>query len=321
MACAQRSGVGEWAVRVGAVLCMLIFASSAFAGVTRNAEDLAPTGKGWGEAKETANGKHNTPPSGSTGISFHGGAVMPGAVNAYFIWYGNWSSGPKPSDSATSVSLLSSLFAPGGIGGSGYDLINTTYAGVAGEIGLEGATTDNYSQGTKLSDAAVLSVVSNALKGAKLPTDPNGVYFVLTSSDVAESSGFCTSYCGWHDHGAVNGTDIKYAFVGNSDRCPSACEAQRVSPNNDTGADSMASVMAHEAEEMATDPDLNAWYNSSGQENADLCAWKFGPIADTSAGAMYNQTFNGLHWLIQMNWENSGSGGCAQTLGGAFYTY
>ena len=114
--------------------------------------------------------------------------------------------------------------------------------------------------------------------------------------------------------------DIKYSFVGNSDRCPSGCEWQTNSPNGDSGADGMASVMAHEAEETVTDPDLNAWYDSSGAENADKCAWKFGPTSTTGTGALFNQTLAGKNWLIQMNWENARGGGCDQALGGTFYT-
>ena len=38
----------------------------------------------------------------------------------------------------------------------------------------------------------------------------------------------------------------------------------------------MVSVIAHELEEAATDPDLNAWYDNRGYENADKCAWTFG---------------------------------------------
>jgi hypothetical protein len=82
----------------------------------------------------------------------------------------------------------------------------------------------------------------------------------------------------------------------------------------------MASVMAHEAEETLTDPDLNAWYDSSGAENADKCAWKFGPTTGAVGSGGYNQTLGSKHWLIQMNWENSRGGGCDQTLGGTFYT-
>ena len=95
---------------------------------------------------------------------------------------------------------------------------------------------------------------------------------------------------------------------------------QTVSPNGDSGADGMASVMAHEAEETTSDPDLNAWYDSSGAENADKCAWKFGPTTGTIGNGAYNQTFGTHHWLIQMNWENARGGGCDKTLGGTFYT-
>ena len=165
------------------------------------------------------------------------------------------------------------------------------------------------------------SVVSKAISSGVLPNDTNGVYFVLTSSDVRETSGFCTRYCGWHTRATISGSDIKYAFVGNPDRCPSACEAQTTSPNGDSGADGMANIMAHETEEAISDPDLNAWYDSSGAENADKCAWMFGPTNGTIGSGGYNQTLASRHWLIQMNWENTRGGGCDQTKGGTFYNF
>jgi Phosphate-induced protein 1 conserved region len=311
---------------VATVLLSLLLASGAQAETARNASHLVPTGKGWGVEQS------NSPFAVVTGngINYHGGPIMPGTVNVYFIWYGNWSG--SGSNSSNTVGLLSDLFAlTGGISDSGYENINTTYGdtnfNVTGIIGLASSASsifDNYSQGTKLSDSKVRAVVSRALTltSGKLPTDPNGVYFVLTSSDVAETSGFCSRYCGWHTKANLSGTDIKYSFVGNPDRCPSACEMQTISPNGDSGADGMASVMAHEAEEALTDPDLNAWYDSNGQENADKCAWKFGPpLANTIIGnGAYNQTFGSHNWLIQMNWENARGGGCDQKLGDTFYT-
>jgi hypothetical protein len=68
---------------------------------------------------------------------------------------------------------------------------------------------------TSRSDSGAGSVVSSSILSGHLPSDPNGVYFVLTSPEVNETSGFCTQYCGWHTHGTLNGVDIKYAFVGN----------------------------------------------------------------------------------------------------------
>jgi hypothetical protein len=309
---------------VVATLFVVVAFSMLNAQIAKNATHMVPTGKGWA-VEVTADGQVNngTVVTGN-GINWNGGPVLHGAENIYFIWYGNWTNGAHASDSQTTVNLLSALFSNTGFNGSGYYRINTTYgdnsANVSGNVVLAGSTTDNYSQGTRLSDSRVQAVVSNAISSGRLPKDTNGLYFVLTSSDVRESSGFCTQYCGWHTHATLSGSDIKYSFVGNPDRCPSACEDQTTSPNGDSGADGMASVMAHEAEETVSDPDLNAWYDSSGAENGDKCAWKFGPVTTMSNGAKYNQTLAGYHWLIQMDWENARGGGCDQVLGGTFYT-
>jgi hypothetical protein len=240
-------------------------------------------------------------------IKYHGGPVILGTVNVYYIWYGNWSSN-------TATTILSDFAS--NIGGSPYFNINTTYFNasnthVTNAVHLAGSTTDSYSQGTSLSDAAVQAVVSSAISTGRLPKDTNGVYFVLTSADVNESSGFCTQYCGWHTHGTISGSDIKYSFVGNPDRCPSACAAQTIGPNGNAGADGMASIIAHELEEATTDPDLNAWYDSRGAENADKCAWTFGATYRTSNGAAANMKLGARDFLIQQNWVNSGNGFCA----------
>ena len=57
------------------------------------------------------------------------------------------------------------------------------------------------------------------------------------------------------------------------------------------GVDGMVSVIAHELEETNTDPNLNAWYDANGAEDADKCAWTFGQtLSTTSSGAFYNMT-------------------------------
>jgi len=305
------------------LLFLLVALTVVNAQVTLNANHLVPSGKGWGVESQDSGDNLFQVITGN-GINYHNGPVMHGQQNVYFIWYGNWTNGKHASDSQTTVNLLDALFSSTGLNGSPYYTINTTYgdtsANVSGNVVLLNSTTDNYSQGTRLSDSKIKTIVSNAISSARLPKDANALYFVLTSSDVAESSGFCSQYCGWHTHASISGSDIKYAFIGNPDRCPSACEAQTTSPNGDSGADGMASVMTHEAEETVTDPDLNAWYDSSGAEDADKCAWKFGPTSKAGNGAAYNQTLAGLHWLIQMEWENARGGGCDQVLGGTFYT-
>jgi hypothetical protein len=84
-----------------------------------------------------------------------------------------------------------------------------------------------------------------------------------------------------------------------------------VSPNGLPGPDAMASVIAHELEEAATDPDLNAWYDRRGYENADKCAWTFGTTYTTANGSKANMKLGGLDFLIQRNWVNASGGYCA----------
>jgi hypothetical protein len=84
-----------------------------------------------------------------------------------------------------------------------------------------------------------------------------------------------------------------------------------VSPNGNVGADAMASVMAHELEETATDPDLNAWYDQRGYENADKCAWTFGTTYSVANGSKANMSLGGRDFLIQRNWVNAAGGYCA----------
>ena len=137
-------------------------------------------------------------------------------------------------------------------------------------------------------------------------------------------SGFCRTYCGFHTHNTILGNDLKYAFIGNVDKCQNGCEAQITGPNSPAagvgGIDGIANVLTHETEEAITDPDLNAWFDASGNEDADKCNFKFGPVQTAPNGSKFNQTFGGHNWLFQMEWENSRGGGCDQTLGGPFFT-
>jgi len=165
-------------------------------------------------------------------------------VNLYYIWYGNWAS-TDPNN--TTRSILTSFGQS--IGGTPYFGINKTYNDstgyVTGQVTYQNAMTDPGSQGSALSDSAVQTVVANALSGGKLgPPDPNGVYFVLTSKEVTETSGFCTQYCAWHTSAKINGNDIKFGFVGNPLQCPSACSAQSVTPNGDLAGDAMSNLIA-----------------------------------------------------------------------------
>jgi len=135
-------------------------------------------------------------------------------------------------------------------------------------------------RGTRLTDGDVRGIVEDAITSGRLPEDPdNGVYFVLASSNVSQGD-FCTLNCGWHNHNQLwlFGPQFNISFIGNTERCPDGCQPQATSPNGNPGADGMANVIAHELEETATSPHLNAWYDDHNNENGDKCAWTFGSM-------------------------------------------
>ncbi len=134
-------------------------------------DELMPTGKGWGQRVPPGLAKQppgNAKPQGNNGIFYHGGPLILGTTNAYYIWYGNWSGN-------TATTILTDF--AGHIGGSPYFNINTTYydgsnTHVSGAVSYAGSMSDNYSHGTALSDAGVQAVVADAISSATLIVAP-----------------------------------------------------------------------------------------------------------------------------------------------------
>lgn len=240
------------------------------------------------------------------GINYHGGALMndAGGVNINIIWYGNWGT-----DTAKTIlpNFIQSL------NNSPYYAINSTYTdgngvAVTPKVNLVGQYTYAWptaGYGTTLTDANILSLAQGSLGKGTIPAalDLNAIYLVLTAQGISERSGtssFLTSFCGWHSSVVMNNaaasqaTNMKYSFVGNGGTS-AACSAQTAaSPNGNVGADGMASVIAHEIVEAVTDPDGTAWWNStSGMENGDLCAWKFGTTYSATTTQVINGTVSG----------------------------
>jgi hypothetical protein len=274
----------------------------------------APSGKGTGmlaydvdpvgDVSSEANGEAK--PGGTLGsatISYHGGPIITGTTNVYAIYYGDFSA-----DGSNYKTVINSFLTS--IGGSPYYGINTSYYNsanvhVSNSVSYKGSIAKTAYLGTSLTDANIKTIVSDAISAALLPKDTNALYFVLTSKNVTASSGFCTQYCGWHTYGTISGSNIKYSFVGNPAKCISSCAAQTTGPNANAGADGAVSIIAHELEEAVTDPQLNAWYDSQGYENADKCAWTFGTTSLAANGSKYNVTLGGKQYLIQRNWKAS----------------
>src|SRR5215813_2562648 len=144
----------------------------------RNSNSIVPSGKGFGVPgpAQAAQVDSFTVHQGN-GIDYHGGAIMPNTPNIYLIWYGNWQSGPTPSDSAKTVNLVTNFFK--NVSGSDYLMINSTYGDsshdVTGLVNVAGAVkAANYPLGKNLSDSTILQIVTKVVSTRMLPKDVNG---------------------------------------------------------------------------------------------------------------------------------------------------
>ncbi len=248
-------------------------------------------------------------------LQYHGGAVLTRTPHVYFLWYGDWTGSPAQPILTDFVSSLS---------GSSYYQINTAHHDAAGRhvpksISYSGSAAEPYSQGISLDAEGVLRALEAAFHHGTLPLDPNGLYFVLTSADVEETSGFCTDYCSWHHHAKIGRVDVKYAFLGNPAHCPEACElVPGNTPNGDAAADAMVAGLAARINEMVTNPDGDGWFDEAGLESTDKClatADPFGLTFIAADGARANLRLGARNFLVPRSWVNddtAASGGrCA----------
>jgi hypothetical protein len=244
-------------------------------------------------------------------ISYNGGPVFETTPNIYIVYYGKWT--------AKDHKVIDGFFTR--LGGSKMNKINTTYSDSANKfvpnsinyVPATNSYNDNYSLGKSVRDAQIRQIVGAAISGGHLPSDANGIYFVLTATDVADPDGQCTQFCGYHGPALniVSGKTIKYSMVGNPARCPTGCEASAVlgdsnSPNNDPGADGTINIMWHEFSETTSDPEVNmhtAWAGNNCGENGDCCAWQFGNTFQAPNGTTANEQLGQKYYITQMMLE------------------
>ena len=72
----------------------------------------------------------------------------------------------------------------------------TNYLGFGGWAQYTDATGNAYGLGRALRQTDIASIVSSMLAINALPTDPLGIYLVITAVDVY-TDGLC-NWCGWH---------------------------------------------------------------------------------------------------------------------------
>lgn len=229
----------------------------------------------------------------SPNLTWHGQRVQ--TTTSYvqpIFWGGSWT--------ATSDVVAGLYRFYDGVGSTAYMGTNSEY------------TTDGTTNGTHVS-TSVSRIVGDVIDNSAAPNRPNtsdilnevvktvgadnleaGAYYPVYIDQPRGHAG----YCAWHSSGTVStstgSVQIQFGFFFNLSN-DSGCD---VGATNGHSVDlsALGNVSGHELSEMVTDPTLNAWYDSSGQENADKCAWTF------SGKAVKLGTDS---WTIQGNWSNA----------------
>jgi hypothetical protein len=224
----------------------------------------------------------------------HGGPVLP-TSHVYAVY---WGLSGFPSDVQSG---LADFF--NGFGNSTYSNILVQYfhsSATTTSSALSGDAFDTSSppfKGPSVSTIASEICKQINLPGSGLKLDSDGVYFAITSNFPKGAN-----FCAWHSLGTCNGQPIPVVYLPNLTGV-SGCEIGGASGNPwSIATQSMANVAAHELSEVITDPQLNAWFDSGGQEVGDKCAWQF-------ASAV---TLGSTSWQLQEEWSNANSG-CIQS--------
>ena len=220
----------------------------------------------------------------------HGGNAMP-VTNIYSIYWG--ASFPTSGYAASVDGFLT------GIGSSLYNSVTTQYMPTATPNGMKfkGSFSDaSTPPASSPTTASILAEVYKVVAAAGKTIDAQGLYMVFTNNFPSKAN-----FCAWHGAGSVNRSatfTIAYQpYLGTMAGCSAATYLagfkSKTSPAV-PAVESVANVASHEIYETVTDPLLNAWYDSTGAEIGDKCAWK---NATTVAG-----------YSVQTEWDNSITG-------------
>ncbi len=159
-----------------------------------------------------------------------------------------------------------------------------------------------------------------------LPKHVESCFFAGSTTTAANA---CTinhepsaAYCAYHSQATSNAVYANMPYPIYNSPVGFTCGTEKnfgtiESPNGNPDADVEISPTSHEINEAITDPDTNTgWYDSSGFENGDECAYIFGQTHG-QPGRLYNQVIGGFRFLTQEEFSNRDfnitGGGCVQS--------
>lgn len=225
----------------------------------------------------------------SANMTYHGGKIMPTAVTKSIFWGPSWANATFAGDKITGLDTWYSGFS-----NSDYAKTSDEYTGTNGQVGPLtthlGHVIDTSASSGGGSTSAILAEVCKVITSP----DPagNGYYAVYTDKPRGSAG-----YCAYHSVGTCHGVQVQFAFFWVLDG-DAGCDPGDTTTSHSEGLAALANVSAHELSEARSDPaNPGAWYDSSGQENGDKCAWTFNVPTVTFP--------NGTQWKLQGEWSNA----------------
>jgi len=227
----------------------------------------------------------------SPNMTYHGGKIMPTAVSKIIFWGSSW--GNYSGDKITGLDAWYS-----GHSNSNYAKTVDEYTGSNGQVGAalthQGHIIDTSVASGGGNTSTILAEVCKQVTAGKITPDPSGNGYYAVYSDVKRGN---AGYCAWHSAGTCGGKAVQFAFFFNLDG-DAGCDPADTQTGHSQGLAALGSVTAHELSEARSDPaNPGAWYDASGAENGDKCAWTF--------NVPYVTFPDGNKWKMQGEWSNA----------------
>jgi hypothetical protein len=210
-------------------------------------------------------------------LTNHGGPTITTAKVVLIFWGPSFATGGADHAYATSLQAFRNQF-----GTTGEYRTITEYSGIT-TSNLQGSQADWFDWSappTNVTDSAVQGEVSRYLTGHG-GNNSSTIYEVFIPRASYSSSGSSTScggpnlsYCAYHSWMGSGSSAIKYSI----EPFPS-CSGCKVSGWSD--AQNQEHFTCHETREAVTDPTGNGWWDRSGNEADDKCAWSPSPFLGT----------------------------------------
>jgi hypothetical protein len=230
-------------------------------------------------------------------VTYHGGPVIVSPRVAFIFWGPSFTNAASP-DYAYAQTLQSYRNQ---LGTTPEFNVITQYSGI--QLANLGAGTpdwfDTSAPPANVTDALVQSKVNQYL--SLYPFNSSTIYEVVlpstsysTNPSLGQSCGgpSTVTYCAYHNFFTSGSSVVKYSVQ------PYASCSGCQSPGW-TAAQNQEHFIVHETREATTDPQLNAWFDPSGNEADDLCNWFPAPFIGTGG------------YAYQYEWSNASSS-CVQ---------